>query len=594
MVRAGLFIGVDKTGNLQRLNDAAAGARRMYDWALSQGMADRTHAKLITDADGAKVVPDQIYDAIKAVIDGPGVDQLVVYFAGHGVNINRSEHWLLTDAPARTSAAVNVAGSVELARYCGINHVVIISDACRVAPEGIQAQNVRGVDVFPNDGAGDRAKPVDQFFACLLGKTAAEIKDPAVAASNFSALYTNALLDALKGTRADILEPADESADASLYIRPRKLASYLESEVPSRVKALGLMLKVNQDPDAIITSDKAWVSRLDRATVALPRITRGPLTAAAVAPDTFSPHVARRRAGPRALGGCGRSNPPRVAHGRGTRRGNLGRGASSSGRRSESRVRSAPTTSSRSAASRHAARASSTSSRRAPRGKLLGAGGELLRIDSVDGPLASVLLRFDGGFGTVIPAIPGFIAALSFDEGELVDVAYEPSANNWRWDLYKTRAAEVRTLRALAASSSHHGRFRLDARDAIAIAQQMQYAKGIDPTMAIYAAYAYHDLQAIARIEQMSDYLRSDIGGTFFDLALLAAQIDRQLDQGRRPRRPVRASAGAGLGAARRESGEAAPEARRHPKPVRDSLWTLFDERGLDKLRQALLTMEVR
>ena len=157
MVRAGVFIGVDKTGQLQKLNDAASGAKSMYEWALSQGMPEGTHAKLITDAGGQKVHPDLIYDAIKAIIDGPGVDQLILYFAGHGVNLNRNELWLLTDAPVKTSAAVNVSGSVDLAQYCGIPHVVIVSDACRVAPAGIQAQNVRGVDVFPNDAARSQA-----------------------------------------------------------------------------------------------------------------------------------------------------------------------------------------------------------------------------------------------------------------------------------------------------------------------------------------------------------------------------------------------------------------------------------------------------
>src|SRR3954453_3831326 len=129
MRRAGIFIGVDRTGQLQPLNDAAAGARRMYEWALQQGMADGTNARLITDQ-SQKVTPDMVYDAIKAIIDGPGVDQLILYFPGHGVNINRSEHWLLSDAPVRTSAAVNVAGSVDLARYCGIPYVVFVSDAC--------------------------------------------------------------------------------------------------------------------------------------------------------------------------------------------------------------------------------------------------------------------------------------------------------------------------------------------------------------------------------------------------------------------------------------------------------------------------------
>jgi hypothetical protein len=78
MARAGVFIGVDKTGNLQKLNDAASGAKRMYQWALAQGMPDKTHAKLITDEGGANVYPQLIFKAIKEILDGPGVDQLVL------------------------------------------------------------------------------------------------------------------------------------------------------------------------------------------------------------------------------------------------------------------------------------------------------------------------------------------------------------------------------------------------------------------------------------------------------------------------------------------------------------------------------------
>src|ERR1700704_4919926 len=174
MIRAGVFIGVDQAGGLQRLNDAAAGAQRMHAWAVEQGMKDGTQAKLITDAAG-KVTPDQIFDAIDAITKGAGVDQLILYFAGHGVNISRNEHWLLSDAPGNPGAAVDVTESVEFARFGEIQHVVVVSDACRVAPEGIQAQSVRGASVFANlEPAGAKSKPVDQFFACALGRTAAE------------------------------------------------------------------------------------------------------------------------------------------------------------------------------------------------------------------------------------------------------------------------------------------------------------------------------------------------------------------------------------------------------------------------------------
>ena len=155
MRRAGVFIGVDRTGQLQTLNDAAAGAERMHQWALGQGMSDGTQAILLTDRGGKKVTPDMIFDAIKSVIDGPGVDHLLVYFAGHGVNINRSEHWLLSDAPVRTERRRQRRRKRRPGAI--LRHSVrrVRLRRMPLAPEGIQAQNVRGVDVFPNDG-GER------------------------------------------------------------------------------------------------------------------------------------------------------------------------------------------------------------------------------------------------------------------------------------------------------------------------------------------------------------------------------------------------------------------------------------------------------
>jgi hypothetical protein len=587
MIRAGLFIGVDQTGGLQRLTDAAAGARRMYEWALGQGMTDQAQARLITDAGGQKVHPDLIYDAIKAIIDGAGVDQLVVYFAGHGVNINRSEHWLLTDAPARTSAAVNVSGSVELARYCGIQHVVIISDACRVAPDGIQAQNVRGVDVFPNEGGGDKAKPVDQFFACFLGKTAAELKDPATAAGNYSALYTNALLEALTGTRAEVLETAATADDAAQYVRPRKLESYLETEVPRRVKAMGLERKVNQNPDAIITSDASWLARITTPVAG----TRGGIVAPPGAPTPAPPSlrtvattlVRSAAAGDQAVLGQ-ELQQARAARVTGARElaGTAERIAVPFGPdhfESQCGIK---------------VRGARVVEAVAPRASVEVLSADLVRVNQLERPAVSILLRFDGDVGTVIPAIPEFVAALTFDDGELVDVAYEPSANAGRWQLYKDHAAEVRALRAVAASSSQHGRFRLDQADAGKVAQRMQYAKGIDPTLAVYAAYAYHDLQAIPRIRDMSSYLRGDVGVTFFDLALLARLlVDKAIGPNDAvvPFVPLLAQGWALLRAHR---------VRLHPaldgieNTLGDSLWSLFDAAGLDKLRRAMETREVR
>jgi hypothetical protein len=40
------------------------------------------------------------------------------------------EFWLLSDVPTDTDAAVNVDGSVRLARYCGIPDALFVSDCC--------------------------------------------------------------------------------------------------------------------------------------------------------------------------------------------------------------------------------------------------------------------------------------------------------------------------------------------------------------------------------------------------------------------------------------------------------------------------------
>ena len=572
MTRAGIFIGVNQTGQLQRLQDAAEGAKRMHQWAVGQGMADGAQAQLITDENG-KVTPDQIYDAIKAIIDGPGADQLIVYFAGHGVNINRSEYWLLSDAPVRTSAAVNVKGSVELARYCGIPYVVFISDACRVAPEGIQAQNVRGQDIFPNDGASDRAKPVDQFYACLLGRTAAEIKDPTAAAGGYEALYTAALLDAISGKDAGLLE----SGEDGLYVKPAPLRDYLERELPRRLVAMGRATEVSQSPDAIVLAHSNWISRLapQRGSGPPPRpappsaptpfgLTREMIRAAAagspadVAFDISSPAGAEMNA-----------TAVRVATPFGTDHHETGCGVKVQGAHIvdflmlEGRAEQA------------------------------NADGTDLRVFPSGEP-ESILLEFEGGVGTVLPVIPGFLTALTFDASELVDVALEPSAGTVLWGEYRARATEIRTLRGMAAAASRHGQFRLEGPEAMAVARRMQYAKGVDPAIALYAAYAYHDLQQMDRLHEMAGYLHAGLGVRLFDVAMLARELrDENVDRGSGvlPFVPMLSQGWALLGANRVRLHPALDELRYR---VQDSLWSLYDKPGVEMLRRSMQTREVR
>lgn len=583
MVRAGVFIGVDQTGGLQRLKDAAAGAKRMHDWAISQGMVDEASARLITDLGGKTVDPNEIYDAIDAIINGPGVEQLVVYFAGHGVNINRGEQWLLTKAPVQASAAVNLKGSVDLAQYSGIKHVVFFSDACRVAPGSIRASNVRGTEIFPNNSSADVSNPVDQFFACGLGKTAAELKDPASAAGNFSALYTDALLSALKGEAPDALNPEPPADPNWRYVGTATLRDYLAKEVPKRVISKGLAGKVNQNPDAIVIASQNWVSRV-------PRSGQGP-----AAPLTPSPLSPTPQSVTDALLTSAILGVPSVVRGiRGITRGDLP---------THLEVQIADTAKAIEPAfgpdrfetecgiKVRGTRITEVFAARRNKVERLDEGS--VRLHLGNNPCASVLLKFDNHACAVVPAIRGYLAALTFEEQELVDVAYEPASTNRRWREFQKKMHELRRLRAVIAAATQNGYFRLEADDAFGLARRMQYEKGIDPTLSVYAAYAYYDLQRRDIIQEMAGYLRDDIGMALFDLLLLGRRlVGKELKPQDQivPFFPLLSQGWALLNANR---------VKRHPvlksiEPrMKSSLWTLFEEGAFDPLRQTMAQGEV-
>jgi hypothetical protein len=211
---------------------------------------------------------------------------------------------------------------------------------------------------------------------------------------------------------------------------------------------------------------------------------------------------------------------------------------------------------------------------------------------------ANVLLVLADLSSVLLPAVPGFIAALSFGDGELIDVAYEPSEHTDRWNAFARRAGELRELRSVIAQAAREGVFRLEGGAALALAQRMQVGKGIDPSLALYAAYAYHGLQQRDRLRQMHDYLRMDLGISFFDLDLLAGALPSDRHPGRRyPPVPMLAQGWTLLSAFGVSLGDELSqlplegEARRRPLQgeLVDTLWTQFTPAGTKHLRWLIL-----
>lgn len=582
MAKAALFIGVDRAGGLAPLRDAAAGAQRLHDrWAKVQGFE---RLALLTDAGGAKVTLDQVFDATARLLESGDVEQLFVYFAGHGINVARHECWLLSDAPRVGHAVISATISEEQARYCGVPHVVFISDACRTAAGSIGLQNVTGNGLFANEEPSGTEKPVDMFFGASLGRPAFEVSNDADAATGFSALYTDALVKALGFEEPGVIEWLREDGTDIGLIRPRRLRDHLGRAVSRTIRDRNLARDVVQVPDARITSDpEAWLSRRTgrpepprsqpaATSVVIGRGTgfgferRDPSDSDVIRPSAPAPVPDLRRSSD-SLVALALRQPDFVADllavndAAGPRQFETQCGLKLRG----ARVREA-----------FALGADV---------QQLGPARDVVRVAPRQAAPA-VLLVLDSGAGVVVPGIPGFVGALTFDGDEFVDLSYEPSANTPRAADYRRRARELQTLRQVAATASRNGAFRLEGDEAVLLARRMQILKGIDPALAIYAAYAYRDRRDHARLREMHRFLRDDLQASLFDVALLSGALDGTRvtpADGTFGLFPLLAQGWVFLHTHRvRLANDDGDILRRH---LLDSLWTQFDADGVDRLR---------
>lgn len=601
-----MFIGVDRVGgDLPVLKDAAAGAERMHAWASRVGIA----SELVIDRDD-KVTVDRVYDAMQRAIGTSGLDQLIVYFAGHGYNRFRREQWLLSDAPVRGNAAIDLATNVEIARYCGVRHVVFVSDACRVPPQGLQAQNINGVEILPNDAVSASANPVDQFLACQLGKVAIEARDPAL---GYRALYTGAILDAVEGRVPTVFAPLPTAGDEALYLLPRALRNHLRDAVPTRILSLGLLGTADQEPDAIITSENEWLARIDSVPAATDTTQMPILPPGVQVEEDYEPshpggvfrklrdRLPGRRPRPSHTGEPPTYVPPAeqrpvpvwppatpvvmtelttaavtgdVSH---YNQMLQALGASQSAQLASADIAllisewpaydfgEAAGLRLRGASLRHVVPRRAAAERHAD--------GLACRVRVEPGRAEPVAVVLGDGTCCVVPVLRGMVTGLTWDGGELLDVSFEP--------VRQPPDPRVRALRAVAAASMRRGRFDLESLDPDAVRSAISTAGGTDPALALYASYAYYDLQRQTDIAGLSDAVQAAQAVTLFDLELLA----RRSPDPRDPRLlfglPLLSQGWSLVRALRTPRDE---RARGLQGEVLDSVWSLYSPRAADRL----------
>ena len=578
LVRAAVVIGVDKTGSLPLLNAAVSGANMVGDWLENEGFEVIRFVK-----DPVKIEP--IFSSIAGLVKRGTLDQLVIYFSGHGFIRDRNEMWLLSNAPGNPNEAVSLVECVDLARETAIPSVVLISDACRSAADTLNAQRVTGSVIFPNEKIQRNVRPeVDRFFAALPGDPALEL--PVDSTSKvFEGIYTSSFLDAFRHPQSTMVKTID-GADV---VPNRTLKTFLVDDVSRRAQAKSV--KLQQLPDAILEcSDSTYIAHVIPTTEGTVGTTQPP-------PPPPPPPQPRATLGdvtatPLNRAGLGSFSTARRAF----TDADLNRVATETGYgAAQRRVMTStapPSFETQTGFAVHGTRITRAVSSPGMRAEVLAPGDgdqqpAVIRL-SPDGQAAggvqsaaSLLLEFDDGGGTVIAALQGYIGAVTVVKGLVSNVNYTPSQTNARWS--KSDYDRVAELRAIVASAAKFGTFRIEgnaterARKASQLADRIRVFKAIDPSLGLYAAYAYADAGIREQIQSVHSIMRSDLNVDVFDVAMLAGALSNK------PRDSVRTvpfcpMLSQGWGWLRVRNVTLSPNASKARDYLRPSLWTTFDK----------------
>lgn len=233
--------------------------------------------------------------------------------------------------------------------------------------------------------------------------------------------------------------------------------------------------------------------------------------------------------------------------------------------------------------------ASATISREPPQ-----SGATFVIVETGDTRNVSVLLEFDDGSGTVIAALRNFVGVVTVADGVVVGVNYTSSAKGARGLADERSRLKFEQLRADAAAAGRLRAFRLDsAEDVGRFAEAIRVGEGLDPTLSVYAVYAYEQACRFEVMQSIAVRMSDDLGQILFDVALLAGRqpVNTVEPSGIvTPFCPLLTQGWNYLSATNATIPKVVLDAGGFLRPA---LWTIFDPKGVDTLLASSL-FEVR
>ena len=140
-------------------------------------------------------------------------------------------------------------------------------------------------------------------------------------------------------------------------------------------------------------------------------------------------------------------------------------------------------------------------------------------------------------------------------------------------------------LRAIVAAAARLGVFNVERDKANAVADEIRYMKSIDPTLGLYAAYAYADAGLRDHVRSVQGFMRDDLNADLFDVAMLAGTLTGS--QYGPPVVPLCPMLGQGWGLLRVRGVRLTQALLQAADHLRPALWTTFEPAGMDIIEEA-------
>lgn len=588
LVRAAIVIGVKETNGLPLLNSTVPAAEKFALFLEEENFEVRLHTDNNSPVNFGAIRRD-----VHELVDRNNLDQLLVYFSGHGFRMPyRGEMWLLTDALGDSNEAINLVECYELGRSCGIPNLIFVSDACRSRPDSIRASHITGSNLFPNLDIPQKTN-IDTFFAAKPGKAAYEVLVD-LSTANYKSIYTESFLNAFENPKSGMVMELDNG----VHVVPnRRLEKFLIEETSRLALEHGVVKNVEPDAD-VPSKDEIYIGRArkippplqieDRysdAPSGLPSWLSTATTLEAfqlelermgleIAPPTFwsgtsSESLAERldelqleaRSDDLSLQAdidlYGASSGIAVY---GTNVTDFGMNTNFS--------------------HEHVAKSSSESA-------------DVFGVFLNGASAASAIVQFEDGTGTVVAVLDGYVAHVFVDDYGVESVIYDQGSEN----------SELQDLRTVVAIAAEEGLFRLGGQGeerrtyAENLADKVRVMKASDPTLGIYAAYAYSSAGLLDDVRSVDRIMKMDLSARIFDLALLSTSSAATNNDQNTMFDEVYAFCPlmrAGWELLRVKGVSLHPIAAESREYLRDSLWTSFEPAGTEILLAAITENRIK